>query len=62
MGQVYGVWDTNSADFTDVSSPDLNGPTTNFYWKLQINGGVVELVGVVIGGSWDVLVATRIIF
>ena len=62
MGQVYGVWDTLSADFTDVSSPDLNGSTANFVWKLQINSGNVELVSNILGGTWDVLVATRIIF
>ena len=62
MGLIYGVWDSNSADFTDTSSPDLNGSTAAFYWKLQVNAGSVELVGNASSGSWDVLVATRIIF
>ena len=62
MGQVYATWDTLSATFTDVSTPDLNAPTTDFSWKVQINGGSVELIGNIISGNWDILVATRIIF
>ena len=62
MGQVYGVWDTSSATFTDVSSPDLNGSTAGLVWKLQVNAPNVELVATISSGNWNILVATRIIF
>jgi len=62
MGQVYATWDTGGAAFTDVSSPDLNGSTANFVWKVSVGGGTVNLDAQIAGGTWDVLVATRIIF
>jgi hypothetical protein len=64
MGQVYATWDNYGTAFTDVSSPDLNASTANFVWKVQLNGGTgdVELVAAIFGGTWDVLVSTRIIF
>jgi hypothetical protein len=63
MGQVYGVWNTSSATFTDVSSPDLNGSTAGrFVWSLQVNAPNVELIATISSGTWDILVATRIIF
>jgi hypothetical protein len=62
MGQIYATWDNSGAAFTDVSSPDLNGSTANLIWKVQVTGGSVELVASIGGGSWDILVATRIIF
>jgi hypothetical protein len=62
MGQVYAVWDTSSATFTDVSSPDLNGLTTGLKWDVSITLGFVELTARISSGTWDILVATRIIF
>jgi hypothetical protein len=63
MGQVYATWDGSSAVWTDVSSPDLNGSTANLIWKVAISGGsTVDLIAVIFGGTWDILVATRIIF
>jgi hypothetical protein len=62
MGQVYATWDTSSAVFTDVSSPDLNSSTAAFIWKVQVTSGNVELISSFSSGTWDVLVATRIIF
>jgi hypothetical protein len=62
MGQIYAVWDGSSATHTDVSSPDLNGSTGGFIWKVQINGGFLELACNITAGTWDVLVSTRIVF
>jgi hypothetical protein len=64
MGQVYTTWNNSNAVYTDVSSPDLNGSTSNFVWKVQVNGGTgdVELVAVISGDTWDILVSTRIVF
>jgi hypothetical protein len=63
MGQIYAVWDGSSATHTDVSSPDLNGSTAGYIWKVQINSPTdLELACNVTTGTWNVLVSTRIIF
>ena len=62
MGQIYAVWDNATATHTDVASPDLNGSTANYIWKVDVIGGVLELACAINGGTWDVLVSTRIIF
>ena len=62
MGQIYAVWDNTSATHTDVASPDLNGSTSNYIWKVDVNGGSLELGCGINGGTWNVLVSTRIIF
>jgi hypothetical protein len=62
MGQVFATWDNTSAVFTDISSPDLNGPTTALTWTVNVVSGNVELVANISGATWDILVATRIIF
>ena len=62
MGTVYAVWDTNSGTSTDVSSPDLNGSTANLVWKFGVSGGIARLEAAISGGTWDILVATRVVF
>jgi hypothetical protein len=62
MGQVYATWDTSSATFTDVSSPDLNASTAGLIWKVTVGGGTVNLDATISSGTWDILVATRIVF
>jgi len=62
MGQVYATWDIAGAAFTDVSTPDLNGSTADFVWKVNVAGGTVNLDAQIAGGTWDILVGTRIIF
>jgi hypothetical protein len=62
MGQVYATWNTGSAVFTDVSSPDLGGSTAGFVWKVGVGSGTVRLDAAISSGTWDILVATRIIF
>ena len=62
MGQVYATWDSSSAVFTDVSTPDLNGSTAGLKWDVTVAGGFVNLYAKINAGTWDILVATRIIF
>jgi hypothetical protein len=62
MGQVYSTWDTNGVTFTDVSSPDLNASTAGLKWDMTVSGGFVNLFAKINAGTWDILVATRIIF
>ncbi len=62
MGQVYSTWNATSAVFTDVSTPDLGGSTAGFVWKVSVGGGTVNLDATISSGTWDILVATRIIF
>jgi hypothetical protein len=62
MGQVYATWNNSAATYTDVSSPDLGGSTAGFVWKVSVGGGAVNLEAAISSGTWDILVATRIIF
>jgi hypothetical protein len=62
MGQIMATWDGSGAVFTDNSTPDLNSSTADFKWKVQLNGTTVELVADIVSGTWDALVAIRIIF
>ena len=62
MGQVYATWDSSSATYTDISTPDLNSSTADFIWKVEVINNNLVLVAVIVSGSWNVLVATRIIF
>ena len=62
MGQIMATWDNAGVTFTDNSTPDLNLSTDNFKWKVQLNGTTVELVADIVSGTWDALVAIRIIF
>ncbi len=62
MGQVFATWDSSSAVFTDVSSPDLNASTAGLTWQVVIASANVELVAKITTGTWEILVATRIIF
>jgi hypothetical protein len=62
MGQVLSTWDDSSAVFTDISSPDLNSSTATFVWKVTVTSGNVELISTFGSGTWDILVATRIVF
>jgi hypothetical protein len=62
MGQIYAVWDNATATHTDVASPDLNSSTANYIWKVDVSGGSLELTCAINGGTWNVLVSTRIIF
>jgi hypothetical protein len=62
MGQIMATWDGSGVVFTDNSTPDLNSSTADFIWKVQKIGTSVELVANVLSGTWDALVAIRIIF
>ena len=62
MGQVYSTWDSGGVTFTDVSSPDLNASTAGLKWDMTVSGGFVNLFAKINAGTWDILVATRIIF
>jgi hypothetical protein len=62
MGQIYAVWDTANATHTDVSSPDLNGSTAGFVWKVDMITGSLQLSCAISSGTWDILVSTRIVF
>ena len=62
MGQVFATWDSSSAVFTDISSPDLNGDTYGLRWVVAVAGTNVELIAQIGDGTWDILVSTRIVF
>ena len=61
-GQVMVVWDASGVQYTDLSTPDLNGPTTAFVFQAVISGSFMQIEGVVSAGTWDVKAATRVVF
>jgi hypothetical protein len=63
VGVVMAVWDNSfNSTYTDSSTPDLNGPTNDFLWRVTVNtNNVVQLLSVISGGVWDTKVSVRII-
>jgi flavoprotein len=62
MGQVYATWNSTLSTFTDISSPDLVGSTAGLKWDVYVIAPNVFLTAKISSGTWDILVATRIIF
>lgn len=61
-GTVISVWNNVDASYTDISTPDLNGNTEAISFSVAISGGDVKLFANVTSGTWDLDIATRIIF
>lgn len=61
-GTVISVWNNVDASYTDISTPDLNGNTEAVSFSVAISGGDVKLFANVTSGTWDLDIATRIIF
>jgi len=61
MGQVYVVWDGGSAESTDVSSPDLNGSTSDFIWKVTVSASTLYFDAAIGSGTWNILVHVRVL-
>jgi hypothetical protein len=61
-GFVMAVWDSSSATYTDVSTPDLNGSTLGLTFTVTVSAPNVLLKANVTSGTWTVKVGTRIIF
>jgi hypothetical protein len=61
-GFVMAVWDSATATYTDVSTPDLNGSTLGLTFSVVVSAPNVILKANVTSGTWTVKVGTRIIF
>jgi hypothetical protein len=61
-GTVKSVWNSSTAGYTDVSTTDISGSTSNIGFTVTVSGSDVNLNAVVSGGTWSVLVASKIIF
>jgi hypothetical protein len=61
-GTVKSVWNSSTAGYTDVSTTDISGSTTNIGFTVTVSGSNVNLNAVVSGGTWSVLVASKILF
>jgi hypothetical protein len=61
-GFVMSVWDSSTATYTDVSTPDLNGSTLGLNFSVIVSGSNVLLKANATSGTWTVKVGTRIIF
>jgi len=61
-GTIIAVWNTNDATYTDISTPDLNGSTEAIEFAVAVSAGDVKLFANVSSGTFDLDIATRIIF
>ena len=60
-GTIMSTWDSTSVQFTDTSTPDLNGSTRGIEFNVTIITGNVTLQSVVTSGTWSVDTGIRII-
>ena len=60
-GTVMAVWDGTNVQFTDTSTPDLNGSTTGIEFNVSIITGNVTLQSNVTSGTWTIKTGLRII-
>jgi hypothetical protein len=61
-GTVKSVWNNSTAGYTDVSTTDISGSTSNIGFTVTVSGSDVNLNAVVSGGTWSVQVGSKIIF
>jgi hypothetical protein len=61
-GTVIVVWNTTIATLTDLSTPDLGGPTDDVTFSVTNDGTNMTLNLNIAGGTWNVIGGTRIIF
>jgi len=61
-GFVMSTWDSSTAVWTDNSTPDLNGSTSDVAFRVGISGGNVQLDVTITSGTWTVIVNRRVIF
>jgi hypothetical protein len=65
LGTVMAAWDDLGVVWTDTSTPDLNGSTSDLSFIVDINGTNVELTSVVTfvaGVSWTIRLSVRVIY
>jgi hypothetical protein len=60
-GTVMTIWDGTNVQFTDTSTPDLNGSTHGIEFSVSIITSNVTLQSVVTSGTWSVNTGVRII-
>jgi hypothetical protein len=60
-GTVMTTWYGTASQFTDTSTPDLNGSTHGIEFNVDIIAGNVTLQAVVTSGTWSVNTGIRII-
>jgi len=56
------TWKNLETVFTDFSTPDLIGPTTDFTWEVLRSGSNVILVADITNHAWEIKVSARILF
>jgi hypothetical protein len=55
-GTVIGTWteDGSNVDWTDTSTPDINGNTDGVEFNVAITGSNVQLIAIVTTGTWNI--------
>jgi hypothetical protein len=61
-GTVKAVWNNSTAGYTDVSTTDIVGSTSDIEFTVDVSGGNVRLNAVVTSGTWTVKVGTKVVF
>jgi hypothetical protein len=62
VGQIMATWRGSDTAFTDYSTPDLVGSTSDFTWSVESDGTNVTLVAEIDNYVWQIRVLTRILF
>jgi hypothetical protein len=60
-GTLMCVWDSGAVEYTDTSTQDLGGSTSDFTFTAAISSGNLEIYSNVAGGTWSVKLGVRVI-
>jgi len=61
LGTVMGVWVGSTTQYTDISTPDLNGDTNGVSFSVDVSGGNARLIANITGGTWTIKTGIRVI-
>jgi hypothetical protein len=61
-GTIIAVWNNSVAGYTDYSTTDIVGSTSDISFIVDVNGGYVRLRAVITSGTWTIRVGSEIIF
>jgi hypothetical protein len=61
LGTVMGVWNGIGAEYTDTSTLDLGGDTSQVDLSVNLSGGNVNLIATISSGTWTIKSGVRVI-
>ena len=60
-GTIKSVWNNSSAGYTDVSTTDIDGSTSDLEFVVEVIGTNVILKTVIFDGIWEIKISSKII-